>query len=186
MGIVMVGVDPALANAVGVRGARVMTGAETLALLARRTCDAIVVGAHVLDMRAEVLIGAVAARHPDTPVVRVGSADAPGCAAVWEHVPAQRDRLASAIDRAAEVGRLRRALAGGGAGGAHDDRVDEVFRSGSIRDMERLMILRRLARLDQNRTRSASSLEISVRTLRNKLRRYRAAPPPGPRPPEDY
>ena len=39
--------------------------------------------------------------------------------------------------------------------------------------MERLMILDRLARLNQNRTRSAESLEISVRTLRNKLRDYR-------------
>lgn len=53
------------------------------------------------------------------------------------------------------------------------DVVDNVFRRGSIRDMERLMILDRLARLNQNRTRSAESLEISVRTLRNKLRDYR-------------
>jgi hypothetical protein len=51
--------------------------------------------------------------------------------------------------------------------------VENVFRRGSIRDMERLMILDRLARLNQNRTRSAESLEISVRTLRNKLRDYR-------------
>ena len=53
------------------------------------------------------------------------------------------------------------------------DTVESVFRSGSIRDMERLMILDRLSRLNQNRTRSAESLEISVRTLRNKLRDYR-------------
>jgi len=57
------------------------------------------------------------------------------------------------------------------AGGEHD--VERVFRRGSIREMERLMILDRLARLNQNRTRSAESLEISVRTLRNKLRDYR-------------
>jgi len=54
------------------------------------------------------------------------------------------------------------------------DVVESVFQRGSIRDMERLMILDRLARLNQNRTRSAESLEISVRTLRNKLRDYRS------------
>jgi DNA-binding NtrC family response regulator len=54
-----------------------------------------------------------------------------------------------------------------------EDVVERTFRRGSIRDMERLMILDRLARLNQNRTRSAESLEISVRTLRNKLRDYR-------------
>ena len=54
------------------------------------------------------------------------------------------------------------------------DVLEHTFRSGSIRDMERLMILDRLARLNQNRTRSAESLEISVRTLRNKLRDYRS------------
>jgi DNA-binding NtrC family response regulator len=54
--------------------------------------------------------------------------------------------------------------------------VERTFRRGSIREMERLMILDRLARLNQNRTRSAESLEISVRTLRNKLRDYRTTP----------
>jgi len=58
--------------------------------------------------------------------------------------------------------------------GASSERdVERVFRRGSIREMERLMILDRLTRLNQNRTRSAESLEISVRTLRNKLRDYR-------------
>ena len=57
-----------------------------------------------------------------------------------------------------------------------DDVIERTFRRGSIRDMERLMILDRLARLNQNRTRSAESLEISVRTLRNKLRDYRTTP----------
>ena len=59
---------------------------------------------------------------------------------------------------------------------SRDDMVERTFRRGSIRDMERLMILDRLARLNQNRTRSAESLEISVRTLRNKLRDYRTTP----------
>ena len=58
--------------------------------------------------------------------------------------------------------------------GNTDERdIDRVFRRGSIREMEKLMILDRLSRLNQNRTRSAESLEISVRTLRNKLRDYR-------------
>ncbi|HEU4928415.1 MAG TPA: helix-turn-helix domain-containing protein [Candidatus Krumholzibacteria bacterium] len=58
--------------------------------------------------------------------------------------------------------------------GATNERdIERVFRRGSIREMERLMILDRLKRLNQNRTRSAESLEISVRTLRNKLRDYR-------------
>ncbi len=57
------------------------------------------------------------------------------------------------------------------------DTVESVFRRGSIRDMEKLMILDRLVQLNQNRTRSAESLEISVRTLRNKLRDYRSQSP---------
>jgi hypothetical protein len=63
--------------------------------------------------------------------------------------------------------------------GRRPDQVEKTFRSGSIREMERLMILDRLARLNQNRTRSAVSLEISVRTLRNKLRDYRSETPAG-------
>lgn len=54
-------------------------------------------------------------------------------------------------------------------------RVEETFRHGSVREMEKLMILFRLVEHDQNRTRAAKSLEISVRTLRNKLREYREA-----------
>jgi len=51
-------------------------------------------------------------------------------------------------------------------------RVEEAFRFGSIRDMERLMILNRLVDNSNNRTRSAETLDISVRTLRNKLNEY--------------
>jgi len=51
-------------------------------------------------------------------------------------------------------------------------RVEHTFRFGSIREMEKLMILNRLEENEQNRTRSAESLEISVRTLRNKLHEY--------------
>ena len=59
---------------------------------------------------------------------------------------------------------------------AEENRMSEleyVFRHGSVRDMERLMIMRRLVENDQNRTRTAKTLEISVRTIRNKLRLYR-------------
>ena len=52
--------------------------------------------------------------------------------------------------------------------------VDDVFRRGVIRDMECLMILNRLDECGGNRTRAAGTLGISVRTLRNKLRDYRA------------
>lgn len=55
----------------------------------------------------------------------------------------------------------------------HRHQVGEAFRLGSVREMERLMILNRLRENDDNRTRAAKSLDISVRTLRNKLRDYR-------------
>ncbi len=61
-------------------------------------------------------------------------------------------------------------------GEAEENRMTELehtFRYGSVRDMERLMIMRRLVENDQNRTRAAKTLEISVRTIRNKLRLYR-------------
>lgn len=51
-------------------------------------------------------------------------------------------------------------------------RVEDAFRFGSIREMERLMILNRLTESEENRTRSAKTLDISVRTLRNKLHEY--------------
>jgi len=45
--------------------------------------------------------------------------------------------------------------------------------TGSIRAMERALILRTLARVEGNRTHAAKLLEISIRTLRNKLHLYR-------------
>jgi DNA-binding NtrC family response regulator len=87
-----------------------------------------------------------------------------------EAADVNRERLASLSRRQAPE--ANRSLAW-----SHGEAVDEVastFRSGSIREMERLMILDRLVQLNQNRTRSAESLEISVRTLRNKLRDYRS------------
>jgi DNA-binding NtrC family response regulator len=51
-------------------------------------------------------------------------------------------------------------------------RVEKAFRFGTIREMEKLMILNRLTDNRNNRTRSAETLDISVRTLRNKLNEY--------------
>jgi DNA-binding NtrC family response regulator len=50
--------------------------------------------------------------------------------------------------------------------------VEQAFRFGTIREMEKLMILYRLKDNGENRTRSAETLDISVRTLRNKLNEY--------------
>jgi len=50
--------------------------------------------------------------------------------------------------------------------------VERAFRFGTIREMEKLMILNRLKDKSENRTRSAETLDISVRTLRNKLNEY--------------
>ncbi len=51
-------------------------------------------------------------------------------------------------------------------------KMKAAFRRGSIREMEKLMILSRLSDMNDNRTKAAKSLEISVRTLRNKLHEY--------------
>jgi len=52
--------------------------------------------------------------------------------------------------------------------------IRRVFRNGTIHDMEKLMILSRLDDMNNNRTHAAKSLDISVRTLRNKLHEYNA------------
>jgi len=83
--------------------------------------------------------------------------------ALADRVPHQLKGFASTDARSSDAGARDR-----------DVLVDSVFRRGSIRDMEKLMIMDRLAQLNQNRTRSAESLDISVRTLRNKLRDYRS------------
>ncbi|MCU0590660.1 MAG: sigma-54 dependent transcriptional regulator [Desulfobacterales bacterium] len=67
--------------------------------------------------------------------------------------------------------------AGGVQAGA---RPAMVFRSGiTVWEMERQLIMGTLSEVDQNRTRAAELLGISIRTLRNKLREYRsnAVPP---------
>lgn len=55
--------------------------------------------------------------------------------------------------------------------------IERTFCDGSVREMEKLMIVHRLIANDQNRTKTARTLDISVRTLRNKLREYREAEP---------
>jgi two-component system response regulator FlrC len=47
----------------------------------------------------------------------------------------------------------------------------------TVHEMERQLIMGTLSQVDQNRTRAAELLGISIRTLRNKLREYREAAP---------
>lgn len=119
--------------------------AEALVFLDERPCDAVMVGSNVADMTSDPL--GVLARRATV------SNDAAGAGAASTPKDERSERGA----------------------GARGETVEKTFRRGSIRAMERLMILDRLARMNQNRTRSAESLEISVRTLRNKLRDYRSA-----------
>lgn len=183
MGVISVGIEsPARIGDVEV--SNVLTGAEAMAQLAHEACEAVVVGPRVPDMPVSAIVDELTRRYPRVPVILV--ADAPR-AGVWEHVPFADDRLDAAVRRAVEVGLLRRtaadqrdtlAVAPAGvssAAPAEQNEMERTFRRGTIREMERLMIFDRLDRLDQNRTRSAASLEISVRTLRNKLREYREA-----------
>jgi DNA-binding NtrC family response regulator len=58
----------------------------------------------------------------------------------------------------------------------HLSKLEQTFRFGSVREMEKLMIIHRLGEHEQNRTHTAKTLDISVRTLRNKLREYRESP----------
>jgi DNA-binding NtrC family response regulator len=153
-----------------------MTGAEALEILGRRSCDAVAIG-NVPDLGQAEMIESIRARQPQLPIVVVGEPVADAVRArAWECVPPlAADRLAAALERACEVGWLRREQERLAAPASHAGprEVEATFARGSIREMERLMIVGRLERLNQNRTRSAQSLDISVRTLRNKLREYR-------------
>ena len=51
--------------------------------------------------------------------------------------------------------------------------VIEFMENTTLRDMEKKLILRTLRRFEGNRTHASKALDISVRTLRNKLREYR-------------
>jgi DNA-binding NtrC family response regulator len=185
MGVISVGIEvPERIGEIDV--VNVLTGTEAIAKLAHAACEAVVIGPRVPDMPVSAIVDEIVRRYPRVPVVLVADTPRRG---VWEHVLFADDRLHTAIARAVEVGLLRRAAA---------ERRDEMpiapvaagelertFRGGSIREMEKLMIFDRLDRLDQNRTRSAASLEISVRTLRNKLREYRESRVPVGSKPED-
>ena len=144
--------------------------------LSERNVDAIAVG-DIPDMSAAEFVQRVSASHPSLPVVVVAERVSIGMR-VCEHVN-QVERLGDALRRAAEFGSLRREQE---RAGSHAENVApevvRAFQRGSVHEMEKLMIMARLARLNQNRTRSAESLDISVRTLRNKLREYRESAAP--------
>jgi Bacterial regulatory protein, Fis family len=172
--ILLAGVGRAWATGTDVTILVSLLGAEALDILARRSCDAIAIG-NVPDLAQADLAERVHARYPRLPIVLVGDS-VPVITPAWEHVPpSSLDRLRAVLERASELGWLRREydrLAQPSAETQPRD-VELTFEQGSIREMERLMIVGRLERLNQNRTRSAESLDISVRTLRNKLREYR-------------
>ena len=160
----------------------VITGTEAMAKITQAVCEAIIVGPRIPDMAVSAIVDELTRRYPRIPVILVADAPRRG---IWEHVPFADDRLHAAVVRAVEVGQLRRMLAEARdsmpvspagaqiAASQESSEMERTFRRGTIRDMERLMIFDRLSRLGQNRTRSAESLDISVRTLRNKLREYR-------------
>jgi DNA-binding NtrC family response regulator len=55
----------------------------------------------------------------------------------------------------------------------------------TIMELERDVILTTLARLNGNRTHTAKALGITVRTIRNRLRKYRTAAAATPEPPAE-
>jgi DNA-binding NtrC family response regulator len=155
---------------------RAATAAEALASLSRRAWDVVVVS-RVSDATTESLLANLQRRYPAIPLIVVDPmASDETRRQAWEVVRADGN-LRDVVARAAEVSRLRREVAR--LGDVHEVAVPAVaraFEQGSVREMERLMIEARLERLNQNRTHAAASLEISVRTLRNKLREYRESP----------
>jgi DNA-binding NtrC family response regulator len=172
MGVICIGVD-ASAHTREVDIVNVITATEAIAKLSQIVCDAVVIGPRVPDLPVGEIVDMVVRRYPLVPVILVADHPREG---VWEHMPFADGRLGAAITRAVEVARLRRAAVQGPDGDAPvpaGPEMEQTFRRGSIREMERLMIFDRLNQLGQNRTRSAESLDISVRTLRNKLREYR-------------
>jgi DNA-binding NtrC family response regulator len=175
--LLLVGLDARHVAGIEAEVGAVPGAAEAMVSLSRRAWDVVLVGG-ASDVSPESVVTALARRYPSTPVIFVGDA-APGGLrdSAWEVVaPGYAPAITDAVRRALEVARLRRDVAR--MRDEHEDRprraeVARAFEQGSIHDMERLMIMERLARMNQNRTHSAASLDISVRTLRNKLREYR-------------
>lgn len=176
--VLLIGSDTVWNGGADVETGRASTAAEAFASLSRRPWDVVVAG-RVSDATPESLLANLSRRYPAIPVIAVlDDASVEARRDAWEIVR-QGGAFEDAVRRAGEVVRLRREIARLGreredvvAGPA----VARAFEQGSVRDMERLMIEARLGRLNQNRTHAAASLEISVRTLRNKLREYRESP----------
>jgi len=172
--LLIIGNETVWTGATDVEIGRAATASDAFTSLSRRPWDVIAVG-RVSDSSIESLVGNLTRRYPAVPVVVV--AESGHVHEAWE-VVRSTEAVESAVRRAAEVARLRREVAR--LGREREDvvvgpAVARAFEQGSVREMERLMIEARLGRLNQNRTHAAASLEISVRTLRNKLREYREA-----------
>jgi len=174
--LLMIGNDTNWNGGADVDTGRAATAAEALASLSRRAWDVALVG-RVSDSTTEALVANLSRRYPAIPVIVIdGPVNDEVRRLAWEVVSANAP-LRDVVARASEVSRLRREVARlGDVQEVAAPAVTHAFQQGSVREMERLMIEARLDRLNQNRTHAAASLEISVRTLRNKLREYRESP----------
>ncbi len=85
--------------------------------------------------------------------------------------------LQNAVERAVLLGsdgQIETAFLTDPPGGENSPQYPVAVRAGvSVREMERALILETLSSVDENRTRAAEMLGISIRTLRNKLKEYR-------------
>ena len=175
--VLLIGTDTVW-NGTDAEVGRASTAADALASLSRRPWDVVVAG-RVSDSTTDALLSNLSRRYPAIPVIAVtDEQNSETRRYAWEVVRAGTP-VEDAVRRAAEMARLRREVVR--LGREREDVVvgpvvARAFEQGSVREMERLMIEARLGRLNQNRTHAAASLEISVRTLRNKLREYRESP----------
>lgn len=174
--LLIIGNETVWTGATDVEIGRAATASDAFTSLSRRPWDVIAVG-RVTDSTIDSLVANLTRRYPAVPVIVVGETGQGPVREAWEVVRSS-EAVEPAVRRAAEIARLRREVAR--LGREREDvvvgpAVARAFEQGSVREMERLMIEARLGRLNQNRTHAAASLEISVRTLRNKLREYREA-----------
>ena len=176
--VLLIGNDTVWNGGADVEIGRAPTAAEAFASLSRRPWDVVVAG-RVNDASLESLLGNLSRRYPAIPVIAAVEDPTPDARRFAWEIVRQGGSVEDAVKRAGEIARLRREIAR--IGSEREDvvvgpAVARAFEQGSVREMERLMIEARLGRLNQNRTHAAASLEISVRTLRNKLREYRESP----------
>jgi hypothetical protein len=174
--LLIIGNETIWTGATDVEIGRAATASDAFTSLSRRPWDVIAVG-RVPDSTVESLVANLSRRYPAVPVILVGEVSEGAACEAWDVIRPGAS-VESAVRRAGEVARLRREVVR--LGREREDvvvgpAVARAFEQGSVREMERLMIEARLGRLNQNRTHAAASLEISVRTLRNKLREYREA-----------